>query len=279
MDAQLVWNTWRRILTSDELVELVLHPKDGDSAPPGSTASEMAILADYASTPLATETTIDMYRRGLVRTALSALHLVPLTRRLLYTSELDPSAVAGDFARSNGYRDDGPYLWRIAGGFVSHLTKLPTFSSRLRQDVLALDAAAIALVLRLGESGPALWPESAALNPSKARESGRYVASRAAVVASSNYDLTPWLEDPSNFDVDAGFEPTMRHWLIYVPTADVAHTYAELSERAARAFTLLSAPKTATELSPSLDGLPVAEVLDVIDSLAEIGVVVSEEET
>jgi hypothetical protein len=279
MDAQLVWDTWRRILTSDQLVDLVLHPKDRDSAPPDFTASEMAILADYASTPLATETTIDMYRRGLVRIAQSALHLVPLTRRLLYTNELDPSAVAANFAQSNGYRDDGPNLWRIAGGFVGHLTKLPSFSSRLQQDVLALDAAAIALVLRLGESGPAWWPESAELNPSPVHECGRYVASRAAVVASSNYDLTPWLEDPLGFDVNAELEPATRHWLIYVPTPDAAHTYAEVSERAARAFTLLSASKTAADLSPALDGLPIAEVLDVIESLAEIGVVVCEEET
>lgn len=277
-DARLVWDTWRRILTSDELVELVLHPKDRDPAPLGLADSEMAILADYASTPIATDITIGMYRRGLVRNALAALHLVPLTRRLLYTSELDVSAVAADFVQSIGYRDDGPNFWRIAGGFVAHLAKLPTFSPRLRQDVLALDTAAIALVRQLGESWPALWPESAALNPSRARDSDRYVASRAAVVASSNYDVTPWLEDPLNFAVDAQLEPSTRHWLIYVPAAEAAHTYAELSERAARAFTLLSAPRTAAELSPALDGLMVAEVLEVIDSLAEAGVVVCVEE-
>jgi hypothetical protein len=276
-DARLVWDTWRRILTSDELVELVLHSKDRDPAPPGLAADEMAIFADYASTPIATDTTIGMYRRGLVRNALAALNLVPLTHRLLYTSELDVSAVAADFVQSIGYRDYGPNLWRIAGGFIAHLAKLPTFSSRLRQDVLALDTAAIALVRRLGESWPALWPETAALNPSSARDSDRYVASHAAVVASSNYDLTPWLEDPLNFVVDAEFEPSTRHWLVYVPAAEAAHTYAELSERAARAFTLLSVPKTAGELSPALDGLPVAEVLEVIDSLAETGVVVCEE--
>src|SRR5690606_9412882 len=105
-----------------------------------------------------------------------------------------------------------------------------------------------------------------------------YLASRAAVVASSSCDLTPWLEDPLDFAVDAELEPGTRHWLIYVPSAAAAHTYAELSERAARAMTLLSEPKTATELSPALDGLPVVEVLEVLDSLAEIGAVVRGEE-
>lgn len=278
MEARLVWDTWRRILTSDELVEVVLHPTDRDPAPPNLAASEMVIFADYASTPIATETNIGMYRRGLVRNALAALHLVPLTRRLLYTSELDVSAVAADFVRSIGYRDDGPNSWRIAGGFVTHLAKLPTFSPLLFQDVLAIDAAAIALVRRLGESWPAWWPESAALNPSRAVDSDRYVASRAAVVASSNYDVTPWLEDPLNFDVNEEFEPSTRHWLIYVPAAEAAHTYAELSERAARIFAVLSVPKTAAEVSLFLDGLPVPEVLEVIDSLADVGVVVCEEQ-
>lgn len=278
MDARLVWDTWRRILTSDALVEAVLHPRDYDPAALGLAAGESAILADYASTPTATDITIGMYRRGLVRNALTALNLVPLTRRLLYTSELDVSAVAADFAQSVRYRDDGPNFWRIAAGFVAYLAKLPTFSQPLRQDVLALDTAAIALVRRLGEARPALWPESAELNPSAARDSDRYVASRAAVVASSNYDLTPWLEDPLNFAVDAELEPSTRNWLIQVPAAEAAHTYAELSERAARAFTLLSTPKTAVELSPALDGLPVAEVLEVIDSLAEVGAVVRGEE-
>jgi hypothetical protein len=281
-DARLVWDTWRRILTNDDLVEWVLHPKDsGAGEATGLTAGEIEILADYAGTPAATDTNIGMYRRGLVRNALAALSLVPLTRRLLYMSGLDVEAVAAEFVQSTGYYDDGPNFWRIAGGFVAHLAKLPEFATRLRQDVLALDAAAVALARRLGECAPILWPENAAIilsasRPCADRPFARFVASRAAVVASSNYDLTSWLEDPQDFDADVELEPSTRHWLICFPTADAAHTYAELSERAARTFNLLSAPKTAAEMSPTLDGLPVAEVLEVIDSLAELGVVVCE---
>ncbi len=278
MDARLVWDTWRRILTSDDLVESVLRPEDSDTtAVSGLAADEIAVLADYSSTPAATDTMIGMYRRGLVRNALAALNFTPLTRRLLNASELDVSVVAADFVQSRGYRDDGPNFWRIAAGFVAHLAKLPTFSSRLRQDVLALDLAAIALARRLGEAPPASWPEDAALDPSAIRDSDRFVASPAAAVVSTAYDLTPWLEDPLNFAVDTEFQPSPRHWLIYVPSAVAAHAYAELSERAARAFTILSESKTVTELSPALDALPLAEVLEVIGSLAELGVVVREE--
>jgi hypothetical protein len=273
-DARLVWDTWRRILTSDALVDAVLHPGDRDPGTFGLPAGARAIVTDYASTPAATDITIGAYRRGLVRNAFTALKLVPLTRRLLFTGDLDVAAVAADFVRSIHYRDHGPNFWRIAAGFVAYLAKLPAFSRPLRQDVLALEAAAITLVRRLGEAPPAVWPASAARDPIAPRDSDRYVASRAAAVASSRHDLTPWLEDPLDFAVDAELERSTRHWLIYVPAADAAHTYAELSERAARAFTLLSTAKTAAELSSSLDGLPVDEVLEVIGSLAEVGAVV-----
>jgi hypothetical protein len=273
-DARLVWETWRRILTTDRLVDAVLDPQGRDPAAFGLVPDAGAILADYASTPVATETTIGAYRRGLVRNALTALKLAPLTWRLLHASELDVPAVTSDYIRSIHYRDDGPNFWRSAAGFVAYLAKLPAFAHPVRQDALALEAAAIALVRRLGKERPALWPEIAALHPMPVRDSDRYVANRAAAVASSQHDLTPWLEDALDFAVDAELEPSRRHWLIYVPAADAAHSYAELSERAACAFTCLSTPKTAAELSSALDGLPADEVIEVIGSLAEIGAVV-----
>jgi hypothetical protein len=273
-DARLVWDTWRRILTTDGLVDAVLDPQGCDPAALGLVPDAGAILADYASTQVATETTIGAYRRGLARNALTALKLAPLTCRLLHASELDVPAVTADYVRSIQYRDDGPHFWRSAAGFVAYLATLPAFAHPVRQDALALEAAAIALVRRLGEARPALWPESAALHPMPVRDSDRYVANRAAAVASSRHDLTPWLEDPLDFAVDAELEPSTRHWLIYVPAAEAAHTYAELSECAACAFTCLSAPKTPAELSSALDRLPADQVTEVIGSLAEIGAVV-----
>lgn len=282
MDARLVWDTWRRILTDDQLVAWVLHAKDsGASEPTGFSAGELAILADYASTPVPTDTNIGMYRQGLVRNALAALSLVPLTRNLLYMGGLDVEAVAADFVQSTGYIDNGPNFWRIAGGFVGHLARLPEFAARLQQDILALDLATIALARRLGESTPEVWPESAAIifsadSPRMDLESTRFVASRAAVVASSSHDLTAWLENPEDFDVDEKLDPSTRHWLIYFPAADAEHAYAELSERSARVFNLLSAPKTAIEVSVVLDDLSEAEAILVINSLTQLGVVVGE---
>lgn len=278
MEARLVWDTWRRILTDDALVERVLGEGDGGSAAAALDAAEMEILADYAATPIATDTNIGMYRRGLVRNALGALSLVPLTRHLLYMSDLDVEAVAEDYARSTGYVDDGPNFWRTAGGFVAYLARRPEFAAPLQQDVFALDAATVALARRLGEAPAALWPESAAAKvPERLARDGerlRLVANRAATVVRSRYDLTAWIEDPEQFDPDQAPEQVDCCWLVYFPAAEGPHAYAELSERAARAFELLAQPMEVASLAPAIPGLPPAETVDVVDSLAQLGVVV-----
>lgn len=281
MDARLVWDTWRRILSDDGLVELVTHAGrvEADEVA-GLDADEVAVLADYARTPQATDTNIGMYRRGLVRNSLAALSRVPLSQRLLYMSGLDVDAVAADFARAHGYADDGPNFWRLAGAFVAYLATRPEFAEPMQQDVLALDRALVALARRLGETAIELWPDTAAADVRDAarpdRSLTRFVASRAAIVAASRHDLTPWIEDPQRYDPTEMLAPSPRHWLIYFPTADSAPGYAELSERSARIFDQLATPKTADDVARALGTLSATETLSVIGGLAELGVVVGE---
>lgn len=281
MDARLVWNTWRRILSDDGLAHWVTHAGRADAAAvAGLGAAEMAVLVDYARTPQATDTNIGMYRRGLVRNALAALSRVPLSRHLLYRSGLDVDAVAADFARANGYADDGPNLWRLAGAFVAYLATRPEFAAPQHQDVLALDLALVALARRLGETEVVLWPDTAAKQVRDAARpddpsSSRFVASRAAIVAASRHDLTSWIENRRGYDPAEALAPSPRHWLIYFPAAESGPGYAELSERSARIFDLLATPKTAADVSRALGSLSAAEASHVIGWLAELGVVAS----
>ena len=271
MEAQLVWDTWRRILRSDTLADAVLEPP-GDLASLGLTPAETAILADYAGTRAATDQTIFMYRAGLVRNALCALRLVPLSSHLLEASGLDVEEVARDFTRAIDYRDEGPNLWRLAGELVAYLAERPELASGPARDVLSLDACTIALVRHVAEHPPAAWPDEAAAR--RARRTGRqwYVASPAACVVSTSHDLTPWLEHPSSFDLEAALDRVESHWLVYLPDAQSPHTYAEVSARAARAFTHLAVPSTRAQLAAELDLSPAA-VQEVLDSLAALGAV------
>lgn len=277
MDARLVWDTWRRILTDDRLVELVTHAGRAEAA--GLGPAETAVVAEYARTPQQTDTNIGMYRRGLVRNALGALSHVPLSQRLLYMSGLDVEAVVADFARIHGYADDGPNFWCLAGALVAYLAARPEFAEPAHQDGLALDRALVALARRLGETAVDVWPDTAAETvrdvwPDDA--STRFVASRAATVAVSRHDLTSWIENPRGYDPAEALAASPHLWLIYFPTADSAPDYAELSERAARTFDLLGTPLTADEVARALGTPSTAEALNVIVSLARLGVVAAE---
>lgn len=278
MDAHLVWKAWRRILTDDGLVDLVTCAASIDApAATNLNAAERDVLADYASTPQATDTNIRMYRRGLVRIALAALSRVPLSQHLLYMSGLDVDGVAEEFARANGYADDGPNFWRLADAFLAYLAARSEFAEPSQQDVLALDRALVALARCLGETPVDVWPDTVAENfrdagPSD-RSSTRFVVSRAAVDVASRYDLTPWLENPQGYDPAEALVASPRHWLIYFPAAESAPAYAELSARSARIFDLLTTPKTADDVAEALGNLSAAEALVVIDRLGALGVV------
>ncbi|TCW75983.1 hypothetical protein C5O80_37230 [Burkholderia sp. SRS-46] len=281
MDARLVWDTWRRILSDDGLVEIVTqagHADNGALARLG--AAERAVVDDYACTPRATKTNIGMYRRSLVRIARVALGCVPLSQHLLFMSGLDVDDVADEFARVNGYADDGPNFWRLAGAFVAYLATRPEFKAPTHQDALAIDQALVALARRLGQRAVDAWPSAVAAGigdtAGSDRSFVRFVASRATVVARTRHDLTRWIENPHGFDPDEALDASPRHWLVYFPDADSAPAYAELSERSARVFELLATPHSAADLARALGSLSEAEALKVVDRLAELGVVVSE---
>ncbi|KVN17153.1 hypothetical protein WT09_12970 [Burkholderia stagnalis] len=281
MDARLVWDTWRRILSDDELVEMVTRAGHADAAALASLgAAERAVVADYARTPQATQTNIGMYRRSLVRIVRVALGRVPLSQHLLFMSGLDVDAVAAEFARVNGYADDGPNFWRLAGAFVAYLATRPEFAAPAHQDALAVDQALVELARRLGEVTVDAWPNAVAAGIGGAAGSDRafvrFAASRAAVVVRSRHDLTPWIENPYGFDPADALDASPRHWLVYFPDADSAPAYAELSERSARVFELLATPHSAADVARALGSLSEAEALEVIDRLAALGVVVSE---
>ncbi|WP_250532345.1 methyltransferase domain-containing protein [Caballeronia sp. ATUFL_F1_KS39] len=281
LDARLVWDTWRRILSDDRLADAVTRENHADGAVLARlSAAERAVAADYARTPRATATNIRMYRRSLVRIARIALSRVPLTQRLLLTSGLDVDAVADELARRQSYIDDGPNFWRLAGVFVAYLATRPEFAAHSHQDVLGLDQALIALARRLGQIAVERWPNAsaAAFGDATYANPTRFVASQAAVVATSRHDLTSWLENPYGYDPAEALAPSPRHWLIYFPDADSAPAYAELSERSACVFGQLATPRTASDVTRALGTLSNAEAREVIGKLADLGVVHQEHE-
>lgn len=272
MDARLVWNTWRRILTDDALVHRVLNaqavPDDT-----GFSSEEIEILESYAATPVQTDINIGMYRSGLVRNALAAMSLVPLSQQLLYASGLEVEAVAAGYAEVDCYADHGPNFWRAAGGFVAYLAKRPEFAVPAHQEVLALDTATIALAQRLGGCDDR-WFGGASQNLARLhRARTRFSASPAATIVRSEHDLTAWIVNPQDYDPSELLPRSVHHWLVYFPADEGDRGYAEVSERAARMFQLLSTPMRIADLALALDGVSHADVGEILGSLTALGVV------
>lgn len=283
MDARTIWDTWRHILRDDDLVGIVTRP---GASPPvtigGLNDTQTAIVAEYGRTPVATDTNVGMYRRGLVRLARVALGRVPLTQRLLLTRPGDEEEVLEDFVRCHGYADDGPNFWRLAEAVVSHLESRPYLSDGRHQEVLALDLALTRLNQQLGASPPDVWPDDAVKRHGVSQmdtgplSTRRFVSSQAAVVARSTWDLTPWIEDPYGFDPEQALAQAPKQWLLYLPSAESAPAYADISERSARVLEALRTPLTLAEVSHALGDLSEAEVGKVIEHLAALGVVATE---
>lgn len=276
MDPRLVWDMWRRILTDDRLVEWVVNPGGRGDLPVELSPDERAILDDYARTPVATDTNIGMYRRGLVRNALAALSFVPLTRHLLCMTDLDIEEVAEDFTRSTGYRDFGPHFWEAAGAFVAYLADQPDFAAPAQQDVFQLDLATVELARRLGAAvatGDNQDLSAPSTAPVRAGH-GRVRASRAVMVVATGHALSDWIENPDSFDPEEALALGPGYTLVYFPADGGRHGYVQLSEAAAAIFTQLAQPCTVAEVSRRLDGMAESRIAAVIDSLRPLGVIV-----
>lgn len=283
MDARVVWDTWRKILQDDELVKKVTKSQDQNcSFPQDFEAEELHVMNDYASTVKATTTNIGMYRQGLVRLAICALNRVPLSKHLLLKTLPDIAAVASDFIAFNNYKDDGPYLWKIANNFISYIATRSEFKSAQFQDLLSLDQALISLAQHLSNRSVNPWPNDAIAigeidNDYSTDLCIKYMASHAATIASTSFDLTPWIVDPDGFNPLEELVQSRRYWLIYFPSAEDNPEYAELSQRSANLFKLLSTPMSAKDVAIKMQSLSPDEALQIIQNLSHLGVVHKQE--
>lgn len=275
MDPQTVWTVWRRILKSDDLVDAVMQRQLASPAVLALAPAEQAVVADYASDPAAADITIGMYRRGLVRNAISALKLAPLSRHVLYAGGEDIPAVMAGFAKAGNYKDYGPCFWEAAADLTLYFQDLPLFADPSRQDALRIDQAGIALARDLAAAPPLEYPDHAAVRATAFQSSVPWplVASRAARVVSVAHDMTPWLEEPHHFDISQKLKPAAQHWLVFMPDAESALDFAELSERAAWIFQQLSSPKTLEDLASARPDTSVEDIKDILTSLCAFGVV------
>jgi hypothetical protein len=279
MDAQLVWQTWRKILASDQLRDSISAGIRQDCLI-GMSPAEQAILADYAQTPAATETNISMFRRGLVRNARGALRKIPLARRLIEISEPGLEQTLERFVADCNYKDFGPNVWTAAAAILDWIETRTEFSTALARDVITIEGATLELARSLCDRSLGNWPiqqseQFNAADLAPAARQARFCSSPAARLVETFCDLTTFLEDPANFTPrpDESLEPGQHWWIVYFPQEDGEPEYAELSERGAAAFRHLLQPDCFEGLCRVAGLTDPGETLAALTALCELGVV------
>ncbi len=281
MNPRLVWDVWRRILTNEDWVAMVLAG-DLTRLAPQVSPEERAVLEAYASTPEATRITIGMYRNRTQSVARSSLGMVaPYAKRLLEkTGEDRAIALTREYTVASGYRDDGPRFCKTALDFLGFLAGVPPFTETPGwADILALETASVRLQQRLGDDRA--WRAPPACDPAFDREAGEtfldydawaLVWCGNAETARLDHDVTPWLEDPTALD-ETAVGPGPTWWIASLADTESEVAYAQISERAFDVYALLARPLRPAEIGARVPALPEDDVLSILGELLELGVI------
>lgn len=280
MDAEIAWNTWRRILKDDRLSEYVLTGA-GSLAELGLTTEELAIVAAYAAHPKGSRWAVETYRYRLASAALHALATGgQLTQRLLRRNDVDLRKLAQKFVDSRGKIDDGPFVYHTCSAFLSFIrTSDDVRDMPGLRDILAIDSTATSLIIRCAERRSEYCPttDDCGLLPPDPR-AARYVQTELGTVITTTLRITPWLTNAKLFgcsSLDEGAE----HLLLYLP--DLFHGYSLrlIGDKAAALFRRMATPCSYADLVDEFGGgtgdddSEGNQLVEALTGLAKLGVI------
>lgn len=280
LDARRVWDVWRSLLVSDPWrAALRAGPEAVEPLLRELSSEDRSVVEAYAQTPEATRIMMTMFRRRTVTVARSSLSLVaPMSKSLLdQTGSARCDELALAYTRHRGYADDGPNFCRSALGFIEFLRDTPEFRDRPGwTDVLALDAARLRLLMRLGLDDS--WEQSChddegfdpdAVESYDDLDGWLVQACPNHERARTEHDVTAWLEAPRTALGRVALDPGPCHWAVSLLDAEDDVEYAQLSVDAVRALDALPTPTTPRGLAAALPALGEDEVLAVLADLLD----------
>lgn len=278
MKPQVLWQTWRRILQSDALRAALMSTSDeeGRRAVAALSPEQKEVFDAYANEP-ASEMYVGFYRTFLFDSISSAMKLTPMSSRIFDESPLAHLEVFRAFSKHTGYRDDGPNFWRTAGDLLTFFQEsYAPFTSGQARDVARLESEATKLARSLCRKEDVVWASHPALDAENASRTMRFRQRGSAIIVSTEYDLTSWIENPKGFDVREELPKDRCFWVVFFEKGQSSPTYVELSERAAELYNRLDVPHTCAELSKGMQAFDLAEddALAIVSSLRELDIIV-----
>ncbi|RKP50996.1 hypothetical protein D7S89_08050 [Trinickia fusca] len=240
MNAQTVWLTWRRIMCEQPLAEAVLAGRVDDLQQRFSlTDDEYAVAREYAHESSGARWFVENYRFRMRNSFLNALENgAPLTLRALLADGHDVRELGARFLDTVGWRDYGPFVYTYC---AEALTFLRHDAQAVRvagmSDLMGLEAAAVAMLLRVGALDEATRAQALGSTAASAAQfddaSVVWVRSPYCELYRSSTQLAKWLREKGTL----GREPLPAVPGVYVAyyADDVrTHRFGMLPERAAQ---------------------------------------------
>jgi hypothetical protein len=253
MKAQIVWNTWRRILRDETLQATILANKGNLSGKlEGFSAAEIEVIEAYADDYDQAKWFVENYQFRLVNSFINALETgAPLSLRALMAKQVDLPEFSKKFLRDHEWRDYGPYVYSYCKDVIIWLTK--------EQQALNLDDAIIDL-LALEEKSVDLYLSLRDGVPSDDKATtADIVTTNMSMVYQSKHRLSDWLRRKSDLG-KTELDTVCENYLVVLPTLTARHKYSLINKRSIELIT--TPPQDCNQLdTPSL------QVLDKLISL------------
>ena len=278
MNAETVWNVWRRILKEPHLSEALQRDDFVQLGIPDNVLpAEREVLLAYGAHRSAARWFVRGYRFRLTSSVSYALSAcAPLTSRTLLRKGFNIRELGERFLFSIGWHDHGPYVYTTCRNFLDFLRVELKGEIAGLDDCIEVDAVSIDLVRSLADATADRWQDAAA-RQALVGDLSRwfYRQSGTGCIATTACALGSWLK-ASRTNPDARPEMVAENYLIYLPSASQYPKMSLASPEAKAVLEILAASHSLGELQSALnvDNQRIAEVLT---QLIQLGVVRGDE--
>jgi hypothetical protein len=274
MNAETVWNVWRRILREPRISDAIMSDHFGEHVlDTDFTPEEHDVALEYASHSNAVRWFVRGYRFRLTSSVAYALSsCAPLTSRALRQRKWNIRELGERFLGSIGWHDHGPYVYTACGRFLEYLREDLAEQIEGLSDCILVDAASIELVRKLADAPADLWPSTSSRRDMERdlkcwtfRQSGtgRILTTRCAI--------SSWLT-PTNGSLSSAPDRTPEHYLIYLPSKAKFPKISLVSPLAKALFEALAPARSLADLQATPEFERAANLTDVLSHLIQLGV-------
>jgi hypothetical protein len=257
MQAQSVWNVWRRILREESLQQALFDPPDGKLQEDallsvyGLRNDELTAACSYAEQADRAKWFVLNYRFRLANSFLNALEVgAPLVLRTLLNKGVDVNQLGCEFLDRHRWKDFGPYVYTYCAEALMFL-ECHEVSKEIKgfRDLIGLENIVITLMRDLSTLPP---------YPSAEAQLGLLRLSPYAYRYSSDHHLSPVLRNKNilgHIDFEKLPNHQQEHYLVYLPNPESLHKYVLLPQRAVEILAALADPCPCAQLPQRLEAL------------------------